>query len=188
MFRCTSLQSWVLDVIMSLYPRVSVSDPASARVHVLLLWECSTVLLEVLVTILALANVPPGAMLHLRIARHHDEIRFSCRLSFWCADIIVLYNLQFRWKHSSSTSNNIWKKNTSTYDEACNICRAFLDCLLLRLWSYEITFSYSVLFIFDVYMARTINSQERDIYNQYVYVDNDTPIRTRLRRLLWLRN
>lgn len=55
-----SFQSRVLDVIMSLYPQVSVSDPASVCVHVLLLWEHCTVLMKVLVTMPALANVPPG--------------------------------------------------------------------------------------------------------------------------------
>lgn len=65
MFPCTSFQPRVLGVITSLQPQVSVSDPASARLHVLLLWERSTVLLEVLVTVTALADIPPGAMLHL---------------------------------------------------------------------------------------------------------------------------
>lgn len=113
MFLCISFQRWVLDVIMSLHPQVSVSDPASVHVHVLLLWERSTVLLEVLVTVPALANVPPGAMFHLWCAEHHNEIRFSCSVSYWCADVIVLYNLQHRspfpWKHLESTRNKIWK-------------------------------------------------------------------------------
>ncbi|KAF5894786.1 pseudouridine synthase [Clarias magur] len=57
------LQSQVLDVIMSLYPQVSVSDPASGMcARVIIVGTPHTVLLKVLVTMPALADVPPGTL------------------------------------------------------------------------------------------------------------------------------
>lgn len=153
MFCCTRSQPRVLNVIMSLHPQVSVSDTASMRVHVLLLWECSTVFLEVLVMMPARANIPPSAVRYLQGVQHHKEIRFSCGLSFWCTHIIVLSNLQssssFPWKHSGSTRNKKWKKkkhshmmmhvifeecSSTVYSSGCDYMKLHFHIVCFYLW------------------------------------------------------